>query len=1158
MDRALNPEHLLTALGNSAGLPSVTELSSMLAASEAALLRGSQHVDDRVLATGWFLHSVGSALPALEIYGIARQRSAFQVAGHIFDLALNSPELDEIDRLRLTFGSQVADLRGALDPNALAAYRWRIQSDRVQPALRDPTTSLQVGTALLAYDTHWLFPALQGLRSELRAMEAGWGVDPRETMFASIARVIDGAWALLLFLVYGDQANLELARTSFQEGAVLEHPVLDLDARWVAFHLWQLCDHIGRSSLWSILPPDTPPSVPRAFTMARPPILTMWPPQVDLLSRDRHPYALDPGVRRLVLSVPTSAGKTLLAQLLAADHLARTASGVCFVAPTRSLCREIEASLRRRLRMIARAEDVQFADSMFADLLNDEPAVEIMTPERLAYLLRLDPDAVLARFGLFVVDEVHGVGDPGRGWTLEWVLATLHLRTKETRHRIIAMSAALGNSGVLAGWLDPAGVGFHFSSEWRGPRRVHAIYTTARDQQTATRLPRPRSNSPERVEYDLHGVLHLRPTTGGRVQSMQTTTPIGKLVLRVPGFTRDEPLSTPFYKTLAPLARILGRAGPVLVICPTKVEAARLATEIAGTFTDTVGTSWLAELASARLGAGHQLVGCLRRGVAYHHASLPSDVLLAIESELIEGGLQFVVATTTLTEGVNLPVRTVIIAAQGVHGPAGFQEFIIGARLLNAIGRAGRAGKESEGWVVLARNATFNRADFARLAPTEVDIPIQSVLGTADALAELARLEEAIAQGADLALARAGSFVEAFLSYVWYVASVAETEGAEAEEQVDASLSCTLAWQQLPPAQRERYRAVARRSLDAYAQRPLDTRMRWSRAGTSLATAAEIEAIADEVANLLRGRGEPTIESVDDALELTCGGDRLSRLIGLPESKIEHPKNQRGGAGTRRIRVDHRGLLRDWVAGGDVQHLANSYLAEVRDPEFRLEELADFITSAFDNFLPWALSLVIEWANKRLTEDEDYEGPELDAALPALVRYGVDSGQAVRLIRAGLPSRSLAAAIARDYTANLAREDQTLREWLCTSDLGEWRTRFGASPLDLRALLEFARPPGTRLAAELLAGESVTIPVRMTTGPRHDAGVEIREMINEPAPARLGLWVGDENVAVVLPEHFAEVDAVRATGIPLTTTLEVVADSQVATLRLTDLAAVTT
>jgi len=852
-----------------------------------------------------------------------------------------------------------------------------------------------------------------------------------------------------------------------------------------------------------------------------------------------------------VLSVPTSAGKTLIAQLVAANHLVRERTGVCFVAPTRSLCREIEANLRRRLRLLANASDVLFADWVFADIVTEEPQVEVMTPERLAYLMRFDPDAVLARFGLFIIDEVHAVSDPTRGWTLEWVLSSLHKMTEGTRHRIVAMSAALGNRATLAAWLDPTDEGLHYHSTWRGPRRVHSIYTTDRSEESARRLPMPARRSPVRTEYDLFGVLHLRPTSSGRVHTLRTTQPIGKLVVRAVGNERDRDLSTPFYKTLAPIAHRLGQAGPVLVICPTKIEAARLATEISRNAGSHVGPGWLAELAAARLGRLHPLVACLRRGVAYHHASLPNDVLLGIEEEVAADRIHYVVATTTLTEGVNLPVRTVIIAAQGAHGRGGYEEFITGARLLNAIGRAGRAGKESEGWIVLARNDAFNRRDFNRLTPSEADIPVQSVLAATIALGELATLEAAIADGADVAMQRVGPAVEGFLGYIWYLASVAEDARSEPIAMVAEYLRSTLAWQQFTPALRGRWHGVAVAAVSSYQARSPRSRRRWSRAGTTLPTAAAIEGMTTEVVATILA--DPLAHpSVENLLDLLSGNGRLDRLLALPESGVAWPRNQRGGRGTRPIALDGLGLLKAWVAGTDIQDLADRFMDEVRDEEFRLEQLADFATAAFDNFLPWAFGLLIEWANQSLEDEPAYQGDPLSPSISSLLRYGVPSEEAVKLIRGGVVSRRLASAVAEAFAVDRAG-DEELRQWLCKSDLAAWRATFGASPMDLRALLEFARPRENRLAARLLSGESVTIAVRAIGEAREGVDARIADLADEPAPARLGVWLVDDLAAVVPPEHSAELDAIRGTGIPIVVDLEVGPQGLQASIQLTNL-----
>jgi Lhr-like helicase len=64
---------------------------------------------------------------------------------------------------------------------------------------------------------------------------------------------------------------------------------------------------------------------------------------------------------------------------------------------------------------------------------------------------------VLERFRLFIFDEAQLIKESGRGFTLESVIALLDHRMRTTNHQIILISAAMGDSGEIAQWLDPEG-----------------------------------------------------------------------------------------------------------------------------------------------------------------------------------------------------------------------------------------------------------------------------------------------------------------------------------------------------------------------------------------------------------------------------------------------------------------------------------------------------------------------------------------------------------------------------------------------------------------------------------------------------------------------------------------------------------------------------
>jgi hypothetical protein len=90
-----------------------------------------------------------------------------------------------------------------------------------------------------------------------------------------------------------------------------------------------------------------------------------------------------------------------------------------------------------------------------------------------------------------------------------------------------------------------------------------------------------------------------------------------------------------------------------------------------------------------------------RLGIICHSARLPSEVRLATERLMAAKPPRIVIATSTLAQGVNLGVSTVIIAAVWVN-----QQYISSRDFWNISGRAGRAFVDNEGKVIYAIDET--------------------------------------------------------------------------------------------------------------------------------------------------------------------------------------------------------------------------------------------------------------------------------------------------------------------------------------------------------------------------------------------------------------------------------------------------------------------
>ncbi len=124
---------------------------------------------------------------------------------------------------------------------------------------------------------------------------------------------------------------------------------------------------------------------------------------------------------------------------------------------------------------------------------------------------------------------------------------------------------------------------------------------------------------------------------------------------------------------------------------------------------------------------------------------------------------------------MNLPVRTVVIATTEYDGqdPA-FR--MTAAQLLNAVGRAGRAGKESEGWIVLALQKNLSGARFDRLTPGPDELEVRSTVAKPAALDALAEAEALVAQTQDAILQLTpDQETGGFVNYVWFILHVLDT-----------------------------------------------------------------------------------------------------------------------------------------------------------------------------------------------------------------------------------------------------------------------------------------------------------------------------------------------------------------------------------------------
>jgi hypothetical protein len=95
-----------------------------------------------------------------------------------------------------------------------------------------------------------------------------------------------------------------------------------------------------------------------------------------------------------------------------------------------------------------------------------------------------------------------------------------------------------------------------------------------------------------------------------------------------------------------------------------------------------------------------------RAGAVLHHGDLPQELREVLESTLRRRAIRLAICTSTLAEGVNLPVRTLVLYSVRRLLPYR-QEDLLTRDIRNLVGRTGRAGTSTRGLVICANESQW-------------------------------------------------------------------------------------------------------------------------------------------------------------------------------------------------------------------------------------------------------------------------------------------------------------------------------------------------------------------------------------------------------------------------------------------------------------------
>ena len=378
---------------------------------------------------------------------------------------------------------------------------------------------------------------------------------------------------------------------------------------------------------------------------------------------------LDAGMGVLV-SAPTSSGKTVVAEY-AVFRALREGARAIYTTPLKALSNQ-------KFRDFQRTHGFKNVGLVTGEnTINDEAPIVVMTTEILRNVIYEDP-ARLEDVAYVVLDEVHYIDDFPRGSVWEEVIV------QAPRHiKFVGLSATIGNYAEVAAWMaenrGPIGTVFHDHRPtelvmWLAmENRFYRLFGPDGqiDQRTWAR-----ASKEEEASYRVHEYRRL---------------PSNDMLPVIEELARQEMVPAIYF--------IFSRRGCREALQRCSYHELDLTTADEKARIDRLAAERLASLRDPDEAALYRRMvdaNMIRRGLAVHHAGLMPYHKELVEELFTAGLIKVVFATETLSLGINMPARSVVISSFTKFDGVSFTTLTTG-ELTQLMGRAGRRGIDVRG-----------------------------------------------------------------------------------------------------------------------------------------------------------------------------------------------------------------------------------------------------------------------------------------------------------------------------------------------------------------------------------------------------------------------------------------------------------------------------
>ncbi|MEZ4358451.1 MAG: DEAD/DEAH box helicase [Eubacteriales bacterium] len=715
-------------------------------------------------------------------------------------------------------------------------------------------------------------------------------------------------------------------------------------------------------------------------------VYELWASQLFLLHPDNSLLSNDDRIP--LVSMPTSAGKTLIAELAIFNVLSQNSGLAIYVVPSIALTNEIENNFFKRFHKVGIKvrKEIPDTEEVDTDTLLAESTILVLTPEKLDLLIRKRP-VLMSTIQIIVFDEFHKVSANERGWLLETLIAWFILFKGEYKYKVVLMSAILSHVNKC---IDNSLIDIIYS-DWTPTRKLYGLYYLPIKSQIIYAKSKVKKQSIIKEPYN----LCLRYNSKNKdIAHIFNKVSYGKKTVDGVDATKSDTKYDLCWRAIIGLSE-----RPVLIYFFAKKDIKSFIKRAPKYLSpdNNVELNNLITTVQKQLGKDHLLCKYLNFGIGFHTGDLPEDVRASIENAYKNGVIKILACTTTLADGINLPVSTFIVGSYMSNN-----NYISDSDYKNIIGRIGRALIDTEGKIFLIRppecytvtdKKTLNRFVF----PEKIETPLKSTLDNilpSDVESIINCLEDAELDGTLTIRELALNVLDRIQVFIF---SVYETA---ADTTFDAF------WEQYKNCFFINVKETGSLFLTAAARKYFYSAVRinaellskYNKTGLSYRSNLKLSDIATNI---------PVSFDLDEIIS----EEIFNNIITCKEFKPSIAT------------INHFAIFKSWISGEAYYSIREKYFAEYNN-EDATQKCTAYIREMFQYKLPWAFSSLLVFCGNFVSS--------LIGTLPQEIKYGTTNLNAIELCVGGINSRELSIAIANAYDNDLDKEAGGIEEWLVT------------------------------------------------------------------------------------------------------------------------------